>query len=83
MSSSVAPTSRNFQRFDGSGDALETVIWRGGYQRILDRGLPPAEWLADYTATYLERDVRNLLAVGDLETFHTFLRLARGAWASS
>lgn len=66
------------RRFDGSGDDLETVIWRGGYPRILDRGLPPAEWLADYTATYLERDLRNLLAVGDLETFHTFLRLCAG-----
>lgn len=63
------------RRFDGSDDDLDTVIFRGGYPRIHDRGLPAAEWLADYTATYLERDVRNLLAVGDLETFHTFLRL--------
>ena len=66
------------RRFDGSDDDLDTVIWRGGYPRIHDRGLPAAEWLADYTATYLERDVRNLLAVGDLETFHTFLRLCAG-----
>ena len=66
------------RRFDGSGDDLDTVIFRGGYPRIHDRGLPAAEWLADYTATYLERDVRNLLAVGDLETFHTFLRLCAG-----
>jgi predicted AAA+ superfamily ATPase len=66
------------RRFDGSADDLDTVIWRGGYPRIHDRDLPAAEWLADYTATYLERDVRNLLAVGDLETFHTFLRLCAG-----
>ena len=66
------------RRFDGSDDDLDTVIWRGGYPRIHDRGLPAAEWLADYTAAYLERDVRNLLAVGDLETFHTFLRLCAG-----
>jgi len=66
------------RRFDGAGDDLDTVIWRGGYPRILDRDLPAAEWLADYTATYLERDVRNLLSVGDLETFHTFLRLSAG-----
>lgn len=66
------------RRFDGFDDDLDTTIWRGGYPRILDRRLPAAEWLADYTATYLERDVRNLLAVGDLETFHTFLRLCAG-----
>ena len=66
------------RRFNGPDDDLDTVIFRGGYPRIHDRGLPAAEWLADYTATYLERDVRNLLAVGDLETFHTFLRLCAG-----
>jgi predicted AAA+ superfamily ATPase len=66
------------RRFGRSADDLDSVIWRGGYPRIHDRGLPPDEWLADYTATYLERDVRNLLAIGDLETFHTFLRLCAG-----
>jgi uncharacterized protein len=71
-------TLEEIRRFDRSGDDLDTVIWRGGYPRILDRDLSAAEWLADYTATYLERDVRNLLSVGDLETFHTFLRLCAG-----
>lgn len=66
------------RRFDGPDDDLDTTIWRGGYPRIYDRGLPAEEWLADYTATYLERDVRNLIAVGDLETFHLFLRLCAG-----
>ena len=32
-------------------------------------------------ATYLERDVRNLLRVGDLGSFATFLRLAAGRTA--
>lgn len=66
------------RRFDDSGDDLDTMIWRGGYPRIYDRGLPPAQWLADYAATYLDRDVRSLLAVGDLGTFHTFLRMCAG-----
>jgi predicted AAA+ superfamily ATPase len=39
------------------------VLWQGGYPRIHDRDLPAAQWLADYTATYLERDVRSLLGV--------------------
>jgi predicted AAA+ superfamily ATPase len=66
------------RRFGGSPSNLNTVLFQGGYPRIHDRDLPAARWLADYTATYLERDVRNLLAVGDLETFHTFLRLCAG-----
>jgi len=66
------------RRFDGSPGDLDTALWRGGYPRIHDRGLPAAQWLADYTATYLERDVRGLLAVGDLGTFHTFLRMCAG-----
>jgi uncharacterized protein len=66
------------RRFDGAPRDLDTALWQGGYPRIHDRGLPATQWLADYTSTYLERDVRDLLAVGDLETFHTFLRLCAG-----
>jgi hypothetical protein len=66
------------RRFGGPPDDLDTAIWRGGYPRIHDRGLSADEWLADYTATYLDRDVRMLLNVGDLEAFHTFLRLCAG-----
>lgn len=65
-------------RFDEGAGGLDTTLWRGGYPRIHDRDLPAAQWLADYTATYLERDVRSLLAVGDLGTFHTFLRMCAG-----
>ena len=65
-------------RFDRKADDLDTTLWRGGYPRIHDRDLPAAQWLADYTATYLERDVRSLLSVGDLQTFHTFLRMCAG-----
>ncbi len=66
------------RRFPSPPEDLDTVLWEGGYPRIHDRALPPNEWLADYTATYLERDVRSLLGVGDLATFHTFLRLCAG-----
>ncbi len=66
------------RRFDGATTDLDATIWRGGYPRIHDRDLPPARWLADYAATYLDRDVRSLLAVGDLDTFHIFLRMCAG-----
>lgn len=66
------------RRFPNPPADLHTLLWQGGYPRIHDRGLPANEWLADYTATYLERDVRGLLNVGDLDAFHTFLRLCAG-----
>lgn len=57
---------------------LDALLWMGGYPRIHDRSLRASEWLENYTATYIERDVRSLLNVGDLEAFHTFLRLCAG-----
>jgi uncharacterized protein len=52
------------------------MLWRGGYPALFDRGEDPAAWLASYVATYVERDVRQTLNVGDLLAFQTFLRLA-------
>jgi len=57
---------------------LWTALWKGGYPAIYDRDLDPAEWLASYVATYVERDVRQILAVGDLTAFQTFVRLCAG-----
>jgi hypothetical protein len=58
-----------------------TCLWTGGYPRIHDRGLDPARWLADYTATYVQRDVRQVLEVTDLSAFTAFLRLTAGRTA--
>lgn len=51
-------------------------ILRGGYPEMrtnpkVDRRL----WFASYIQTYLERDVRQLANVGDLDTFARFVRL--------
>lgn len=53
-------------------------IFRGGYPPIYDRRIKPTNWYAQYTQSYLERDVRQLVNVGDLDTFERFLRLAAG-----
>lgn len=63
------------RRFPSPPADLDTLLWQGGYPRIYERNLPAHEWLADYTATYVERDVRQLLKIGDLLLFQTFLRL--------
>lgn len=53
-------------------------VFKGGFPPIYDRDLEPSNWLAQYTQSYLERDVRNLINIGDLDTFERFLRLAAG-----
>lgn len=54
------------------------LIRTGLYPRIHDRGIPAAIWLPDYIRTYVERDLRSLVNVGDLETFERFLALCAG-----
>lgn len=56
---------------------MET-LFRGFYPRIHDRGIEPRRWLADYDRTYIERDVRQIVNVGDLGAFRRFLRLGAG-----
>jgi predicted AAA+ superfamily ATPase len=56
-------------------DDLFTMLFRGGYPALFDRKEEPTEWLGSYVATYVERDVRQALKVGDLLAFQTFLQL--------
>ena len=52
-------------------------LWRGGFPRLWDTPENPISrdrWYQGYLATYLERDVRNLLQIGNLRDFERFLR---------
>jgi len=59
-------------------NALVEVLHTGFYPRIHDRRLDPVEWLVDYRATYVERDLRKILNVHDLDAFGRFLGLCAG-----
>ena len=65
-------------RFQSHPTTLDETLFTGGYPRILDRELNPSDWLRSYVATYIERDVRTLSAVGDLSTFQRFVELCAG-----
>lgn len=54
---------------------LWPLVFRGMYPRLHGRDLDPTRWLADYRRTYVERDLREVLRVMDLEAFDRFLRL--------
>ena len=59
-------------------DKLPPVLFKGFYPRIHDKHLDPNDWLGNYFQTYIERDVRDVVNVGDLETFSRFVRLCAG-----
>ncbi len=60
---------------------IERMVWTGFYPRIHDRNLPPTQALADYFATYVQRDLRALVHIGDLATFEKFVRIVAGRTA--
>jgi predicted AAA+ superfamily ATPase len=59
-------------------DVHETAyLFNGGWPELYAReNLEPHFWYAAYLSTYLERDVRNILNVGNLRDFDRFLRAA-------
>lgn len=65
-------------RFDNAPKSLDDILFAGGYPRIYDQDIPPADWLSAYVATYIERDVRSISNVGDLVTFQRFVELCAG-----
>ena len=58
--------------------SIDALIVRGGYPRVHSEGLDPAVLLADYFATYVERDLRQLIELRQLDTFRRFVRLCAG-----
>jgi len=56
----------------------DALMLRGLYPALHAQTIAPADWYASYVATYVERDVRQLLNVQDLSSFQRFLRLCAG-----
>ena len=59
-------------------DTLDDMLLRGGYPALYDRELAPADWFGNYVSTYVERDVRQLLSVRDLNLFPALPASVRG-----
>jgi uncharacterized protein len=56
---------------------LEQRLWRGSYPALHDaaRRLAPESWCASYIATYVERDLRQVLNVSNLQLFQRFVSM--------
>lgn len=55
--------------------SLDEMLYRGSYPALYDRDLSADDWFPNYVATYLERDVRQLIAVRDLTQFQRFIEM--------
>jgi uncharacterized protein len=58
--------------------SLDHLLFQGQYPPLYDRDLDPLDWYGDYIRTYVERDVRQITAVQDLNLFQNFVRLCAG-----
>lgn len=53
----------------------DTLIQQGFYPGVIADGIPAKLFYASYYNTYIERDVRDVLRIGNLVKFDTFIRL--------
>jgi predicted AAA+ superfamily ATPase len=64
--------------FENAPRERDAVLWSGAFPAVFDRRIAPPEWFSAYVATYVERDVRQILGVMDLQAFQSFVRLCAG-----
>lgn len=58
--------------------SIDGSMLHGFYPRIHDQKLNPTQAMGDYFETYVERDLRQLMAVKDLSQFERFVRVCAG-----
>lgn len=56
----------------------DKMLFSGTMPRIYDSHIPATRFYADYFRTYIERDVRKILNVADLDRFELFVKLLAG-----
>ncbi|HSV87465.1 MAG TPA: ATP-binding protein [Bacteroidales bacterium] len=57
---------------------FESIVFKGGYPRIYQKNLEPHEFYPFYSQTYIERDVRQVQNVSNLDLFVRFVKLCAG-----
>ena len=59
-------------------DSYEQLIFKGMYPGIYDRDIEPGFFYPSYISTYIERDVRQIKNIENLNSFSNFLQLCAG-----
>ena len=68
----------SLQELEPLTDSYENMIFKGQYPRIYDRAIPPSDFYPSYIQTYVDRDVRMIKNIGDINAFIQFTQLCAG-----
>ena len=68
----------SLQELEPLTDSYENMIFKGQYPRIYDRTIPPTDFYPSYIQTYVDRDVRMIKNIGDINAFIQFTQLCAG-----
>ena len=74
----LLPLSINELKNAGRLPSLFSIMHSGFYPRIFQDKLDPAQMLSGYFSTYVERDLRQISVIHDLQRFERFVRLCAG-----
>ena len=74
----LLPFSLDELRTSGAATGVDDLLFTGFYPRIHAQQLDPTQALGDYVETYVERDVRRMLEIRNLDAFQRFVRLCAG-----
>ena len=56
----------------------DRILYNGFYPGVIVRQIPPNIFFSNYCSTYVERDVRKIKAVENLDIFQTFMKILAG-----
>ncbi len=75
----LMPFSYSELKADGFDfNTVEDLIFKGGYPRIYDKDIAPADFYPFYISTYIERDVRQIKNIENIRSFMQFIQLCAG-----
>jgi len=74
----LLPLSMLEMRHAGLATDTTQLLYAGGYPALHARGIAAADFFSDYFETYIQRDLRELIALRNLPEFRRLLRLCAG-----
>lgn len=66
------------RKIPGYNLQLDKIVYAGGYPAVTFNGIDPQFWFPSYTRTYIERDVRQIKNISNLNLFQKLLYLCAG-----
>jgi uncharacterized protein len=72
----LLPLSLEELELAGIDKSLDAILYEGCYPRVHSDRLDPTKTYASYVRTYIERDIRRMLQVHNLDLFQKFMMLS-------